>query len=105
VTDDTGTNSAVAATTVTVTAVNDAPTLTAPAGLRGLPGAPVVISGIVFSDVDGGNGIEAVTLNATSTGSAQLVSFTALADASVTATLSPGGIVLTGQLPASPTGP
>ncbi|CAL1518439.1 FG-GAP-like repeat-containing protein [Chitinophaga sp. MM2321] len=47
-----------------ITAVNDAPTITAPASISAIEDASVTISGISFSDVDAGNNPVTVTFSA-----------------------------------------
>ena len=55
-----------ASATFGVTAVNDAPTVSAPATVSSSPGTPVAISGITFGDVDSEGGQELATFNASS---------------------------------------
>lgn len=55
--------SASQSTTLTITAVNDAPTITAPASLNGLISTAFALSGISFGDVDGGSALEVVSLS------------------------------------------
>ncbi|MDB5516978.1 MAG: hypothetical protein JWQ17_3736, partial [Tardiphaga sp.] len=102
VTDDTGLDSAAVTSTVTVTAINDAPTEIVPADLHSPAGSAVVITGVSFSDPDDAGKSETATFTALSTGAATNGTFTALNNVGlthVTVTGSASGTVtLTGAL-------
>jgi VCBS repeat-containing protein len=93
VTDDTHVTNVAATSTVAVTAVNDAPTEIVPLGIRGLPGAAVIITGVSFSDLDHGGGTEQATFSAASGTFAATTGFGVTIDSSV-----PHVIKLTGTI-------
>ena len=58
-----GPQTASSSSTIDITAVNDAPTVTAPASYAGTPNNPVTINGITFGDVDSEGGTELATFS------------------------------------------
>ncbi|HVR67593.1 MAG TPA: Ig-like domain-containing protein [Verrucomicrobiae bacterium] len=82
----------VASVTLTVTAVNDAPVLTAPASIAVTEDTAVTISGISVTDVDVGTGVMTVTLAVPSGG------LSATTGGGVTVTGSAASLTLSGTL-------
>jgi gliding motility-associated-like protein len=80
--------------TIDVTAVNDAPTLTLPAGIAVTEDTPASLGGVSFADVDAGTGTVTATFSVPSG------SFNTATVAGVTVTGSGGSITLEGTLTA-----